>query len=236
MKCLFILSLLLLPLINLSAQDIIIMKSGEEIKAKVTEITPKEIKYKEYDNQEGPLMVVERQKVFQIRYQNGSVETFPKVDVPKSPEQDVPPAPKAVKLGGPRIGVSVVDAQVKERIDHLFNKTTAPFYSQFGWQFETRFFTLPDGFSGVFEVVPLIGGFEQGLFLPSLSTLIGVRTGGGFEFGAGPNLSLSGIALVLAAGVTFQSEYVNFPVNFGVVPSGNGMRYTLLVGFNRRSY
>ena len=149
---------------------------------------------------------------------------------------DVPVGPEPVKLGGPRIGVSVVDKGIKQRVDDVFGRNTVPVYSQFGWQFETRFFTLPDGFSGVFEVVPLVGGFEQGLFLPSISTLVGVRTGNGFEFGAGPNLSLSGMALVVAAGLTFQSKYVNFPVNFAVVPSAHGMRYSLLLGFNMRSY
>ena len=40
------------------AQDLIVLKSGDEIKSKVVEITPTEIKYKKFDNLEGPTIVI----------------------------------------------------------------------------------------------------------------------------------------------------------------------------------
>ena len=40
---------------------------------------------------------------------------------------------------------------------------------------------------------------------------------------------------VFAAGHTYQSGDLNFPVNFAVVPSTKGLRLSLLVGFNART-
>ncbi|WP_240773357.1 hypothetical protein [Pontibacter sp. SGAir0037] len=97
-----------------------------------------------------------------------------------------------------------------------------------------QIFTLENGVSGLFEFVPLIGGLEQGKFLPSLSALIGVRGARGFEFGLGPNVAISGAGLVLAVGTNFQSQGINFPVNFAVAPSSDGARFSLLLGFNSR--
>jgi len=80
----------------------------------------------------------------------------------------------------------------------------------------------------------LIGGLEQGLVIPSLSWLVGVRTKGGTEFGVGPNVTPVGVALVLAAGKTFQTGVLNVPLNVAVVPTKAGMRVSVLTGFSIR--
>ena len=80
----------------------------------------------------------------------------------------------------------------------------------------------------------LAAGFEQEKFLPSVSWLIGIRSAGGFEVGAGPNLSLSGSSLVVATGITLQSKEINFPINLAYATSQSGGRYSLLFGFNLR--
>ncbi|MCK7537535.1 MAG: hypothetical protein MZV63_44560 [Marinilabiliales bacterium] len=80
-----------------------------------------------------------------------------------------------------------------------------PLITQFGWQFEWRFFSIENGVTGVVEFVALFGGLEQNLFLPSLSIPIGMRTNSGFEFGIGPNLSITGFSIVLAVGKTFTT-------------------------------
>ena len=54
------------------AQDFIVLKTGEEIKSKVTEITSNEIKYKKFDNLEGPAYSVNKSTVFMIKYKNGT--------------------------------------------------------------------------------------------------------------------------------------------------------------------
>ena len=135
-----------------------------------------------------------------------------------------------LKLSGPRFGVTYISGELARRLDDEFD--TAPVISQFGWQFETRMFTADTGLSGVTEFVPLVGGLEQGVFLPSFSFLVGLRTASGAEFGLGPNVSLGGAAYVIAAGLTQRYGELNIPVNVSAVLSGEGVRLSLLFGFN----
>ena len=138
-----------------------------------------------------------------------------------------------INLSGPRVGATFLSAGVRDRARDL-GLEVGPVISQFGWQFERRFLTTPEGATGVTEFVWLIGGAEQNMFLPSLSWLVGFRTANGVEVAAGPNLSVAGTALAVAAGVTFRAGSLNLPVNVAVVPSKSGMRVSLLAGFNRR--
>ena len=57
------------------------------------------------------------------------------------------------------------------------------------------------------------------MFLPSVSSMVGVRTSKGIEFAVGPNLSLGGIAMVFGAGYNFKFGELNVPVNIAYVPS-----------------
>lgn len=59
-----------------NAQDIITKTNGDELKAKVTEITKDEIKYKRFDNPEGPVFILNRNEVFMIKYENGTKDIF----------------------------------------------------------------------------------------------------------------------------------------------------------------
>lgn len=56
----------------LSAQDNIIKVDGDEIECKVLEVTPDVIKYKRFDNLEGPTYTVAISSVFIIQYENGT--------------------------------------------------------------------------------------------------------------------------------------------------------------------
>ena len=93
--------------------------------------------------------------------------------------------------------------------------------SLYGWQWETRF---ADGYdiTGIVEWIVLVGGMEKGKFLPSVSSMVGARTGSGLEFAMGPNLSLGGIAMVFGIGYNFKSGDLNLPVNIGFVPGRVG--------------
>ena len=139
-----------------------------------------------------------------------------------------------LKLSGPRFGITYLSGDLVDRLNEEFGDDldAAPIITQFGWQFETRLFVADTGLSGVSEFVPLIGGLEQGLFLPSFSFLVGLRTASGFEAGLGPNVSLGGAAYVVAAGLTQQYGGLNIPLNVSAVLSGDGVRLSLLVGFN----
>jgi hypothetical protein len=68
--------------------DIIKLKNGDEIVAKVLEVSQTTIKYKKCNNLDGPLMVESIDNVFMIKYVNGSKDVFNKptkqiVDSPK---------------------------------------------------------------------------------------------------------------------------------------------------------
>ncbi len=222
------------------AQDILIKRNGDELEVKVQEISLNEIKYKRFDNLEGPLISVAKSDVFMIKYENGTKDTFTTAAQPAAATgrqvQEMPDSQQNLKLAGPRIGFTVMSQRYATHVQEEFGKNINPFMTQFGWQFETRIFTLESGLSGLFEFVPLIGGLEQGKFLPSLSALVGIRGAKGFEFGVGPNVAVGGAGLVLAVGTNFHSQGVNFPVNFAVAPSGDGARFSLLFGFNSRKY
>lgn len=147
---------------------------------------------------------------------------------------DPPPGfAKTVNLSGPRFGMTalstgVVDELKKRDIEVGTN------ISQFGWQFEKQFYNKGGGVAAVNEFVVLVGGLEQGVALPSLSWMVGLRSPTGLEFGIGPNITPAGVALAMAGGVTFRSGSLNVPVTFAVVPSKDGMRVSMLTGFNFR--
>jgi hypothetical protein len=66
-------------LFNLSivfSQDVIITTSGDKIKAKVSEIGIDQIKYKKFENQEGPVISILKTDVFMINYENGTKDIF----------------------------------------------------------------------------------------------------------------------------------------------------------------
>jgi len=52
------------------------MKSSGEIQAKITEITPTEIKYKRFDNPEGPTYTILKSDASSISYENGAKDIF----------------------------------------------------------------------------------------------------------------------------------------------------------------
>ena len=146
---------------------------------------------------------------------------------------DPPAANKTVNLSGPRFGMTALGQGV---VDELQRRSIAvgPNISQFGWQFEKQFYSKGSGLAAVNGWVFLAGGLEQGVVLPSLSWLVGLRTREGAEFGIGPNVTPAGVSLVLAAGVTMRTGTFNVPFNVAVVPSRVGTRVSVLTGFNMR--
>ena len=140
---------------------------------------------------------------------------------------------QGISLDGPRLGFTYLAGGVLDKARENLPGLN-PFITQFGWQFETRLFRMPNGLSALAEVVPLVGGLDQGRFIPSLSGLLGLRTGNGFEIGMGPNVTPVGTSVVFALGTSFRSNGINFPVNVAVVPGNGGARISLLLGFNAR--
>jgi hypothetical protein len=58
------------------SQDIITKKSSEDIQAKVLEVTTVEVKYKKFDNQNGPTFTILKSDLLMIRYENGTKDIF----------------------------------------------------------------------------------------------------------------------------------------------------------------
>ena len=52
------------------------MKSGDDIKAKVLEVTQTEIKYKKFESMEGATYTINKSEVLMIRYQDGTKDVF----------------------------------------------------------------------------------------------------------------------------------------------------------------
>jgi len=61
---------------SLNAQDLIILRNGDVIEAKVTEISPTEIRYKRFNHLDGPTIVIPTNSVLSIRYENGTLEVI----------------------------------------------------------------------------------------------------------------------------------------------------------------
>lgn len=152
----------------------------------------------------------------------------------QTPDITIPPPPlKTVSLSGPRFGVTALSQGVVDKL-HERSIDVRSTITQFGWQFEKEFYSKSGGVAAMNEFVFLLGGLEQGEALPSLSWMVGLRSPTGAEFGIGPNVTPAGVALALAAGVTFRSGALNVPMTFAVVPSKAGTRISMLTGFNLR--
>ena len=76
MKNVLMLSIAILFTSVISGQDVITKRDGTELNTKVVEIGVSEIKYKNFDNLDGPVYVCLKSDVFMIKYENGSKEVI----------------------------------------------------------------------------------------------------------------------------------------------------------------
>ena len=60
----------------LFSQDNVILKSGEELKVKITEVSDNNIKYKKLNFLEGPNFTINTSDIFMIKYSNGEKQIF----------------------------------------------------------------------------------------------------------------------------------------------------------------
>lgn len=83
----------------LNAMDLIILRDGNVIEARVVEISATEIRYRRIDHLDGPIIVISVDRVLSIRYENGRIEVFeatqqtPAVTQPNIPTQVQPSIP-----------------------------------------------------------------------------------------------------------------------------------------------
>ena len=93
------------------AQDLIVLRDGNMIEAKVTEISASEIRYKRANHLDGPTIVVSATLVLSIRYSNGKVDiisALPPAPAPAAARPAAPPpaapAPAAARQPAPSGG------------------------------------------------------------------------------------------------------------------------------------
>ncbi|MCM1150802.1 MAG: hypothetical protein NC209_01375 [Alistipes sp.] len=83
-----------------AAQDLILKRDSSRLEARVTEISPTEVRYKRYSNPDGPTYVVPVGDILSIRYANGEEELF------AAPEAAAPIPASASVDGRPEEGRS----------------------------------------------------------------------------------------------------------------------------------
>lgn len=62
------------------AQDIIVTTDAKKIEAQILEVSKFEIKYKEYDNLDGPTFIISTNEISSVIYQNGKVVLYNQAD------------------------------------------------------------------------------------------------------------------------------------------------------------
>jgi len=101
----FLLAILAMSVTQTAAQDVIYTNDQREIEAKVMEITPELIKYKDYDHLDGPVRNIKKSKVYMIIYENGKRELFKDSEKsekePAAPEEEEEDEKKAESLRKP---------------------------------------------------------------------------------------------------------------------------------------
>lgn len=164
--------------------------------------------------------------------QRGMTEAWSKPAPRRAPkkEQAVSEWKRTVDYSGPRFGFTYLPEAV---VDSLKNHDidVGQTISQFGWQLEHEIHVTPEGPMVLNEWVFLAGGLEKGVFLPSVTWLVGARGRTGNEVGFGPNVSIAGVGLALAAGVNVNSGGLHFPLNVAAASSKGGIRVSFLTGF-----
>lgn len=73
------------------SQDLIILLSGDEIQAMVSEIGLDQVKYRKFDNPNGPVYTLEKSRVFMIKYENGTKDVFGEMVVQPTVAQKTQP-------------------------------------------------------------------------------------------------------------------------------------------------
>ncbi|MDP1800052.1 MAG: hypothetical protein Q8L81_01780 [Bacteroidota bacterium] len=108
--------------------DLVIMKNGDEVKARVLEITPIEIKYKKCLSPDGPLYVVKKNDVFMIKYANGTKEVM-KVDNPMSDNNTTGDEAKKTKEEQEHIRQCEANSRSAHRIVFILGGLILAFYA-----------------------------------------------------------------------------------------------------------
>lgn len=113
MKRISLLVFLLLLVLPSYAQDTITKKDGTDVKAKILEVSKKEVKYKSWDNQDGPTFILAASEILMIRFENGT-------------NQVMDSTPKGSGYNG---GYFTSDTAILEKVNARY-KALKPYYNK----------------------------------------------------------------------------------------------------------
>ncbi|GDX52052.1 hypothetical protein LBMAG27_10990 [Bacteroidota bacterium] len=103
----------------------------------------------------------------------------------------------SIKNSGPRMGVSYVTGDIGRRLmdgSETGGYDGYPVMSSFGYQSEKSYLSVGN-FNALFEMLFMVNGLEQQLFVPSVVFMNGFRDNKhGWEFGFGPSISVNKVA------------------------------------------
>lgn len=88
-RALFILIFLVLGFLSYS-QDILYLSNGDKLSAKITEINPTDVKYKDFTNLGGPTYVISNSELVLIQYSNGTTQVINSNPRPIEPKKESP--------------------------------------------------------------------------------------------------------------------------------------------------
>jgi hypothetical protein len=66
------------------SQDYITKSNGDELKVKILEVTVTEVKYKRFEQTDGPIYTILKSEIFMIKYQDGTKDVFSEFDKKKN--------------------------------------------------------------------------------------------------------------------------------------------------------
>ena len=170
--------------------------SFREFDVKTGKITrSKSREYKNIPEQLKNMILITLQDMYLFDKDKQLDDYLTKLESRESPVNN--PNVKRLNLSGVRMGVVHVFGENGSRLSESesvggFDASSTLF--QFGYQFERQY--LNQGrVQGLFEFIPTITGLEQGLFLPSLTILHGLRDNkSGIEFAFGPTFGFTKVS------------------------------------------
>ncbi len=164
-KTLSILAFLMIVSFGAKSQDFIYKKNREILKVKLIEVGTEEIKYKDFDNPDGPTFSIEKDKVSKIEMENGDIMEMKTTDRFEDPDYYTDQHKNAIKWSFTSI--------LFNHLDFSYERSLTPSTS----------FEVGIGFTGI--------GFDPRKLDPELArSPLGVSFRGGYKFKRSPDYYL----------------------------------------------
>lgn len=156
---------------------------------------------------------IEKSQVEEFLYLPGDLQNMVKITMAKMYGKDLPkdpveksltvknnyedafnnPEQTKVNLSGPRMGFAYFTGEagkVLQMSKHKGGYDSYPVMFQFGYQFEVQYLNEGNN-QALFEFLPMISGFNQNIFIPSLTIMNGLRNNKwGLEIAFGPTFGV----------------------------------------------